>query len=1158
MNTEALIPEDEQSKPGNGDTGSSSAEDTGKKSSAEATKVTKKKPASRKPVSTAPNKDSEAPKSAEIPPVPETNTPAAEALIPKIEEPVNEAGKKTSEEKVGLKESVVSEQEPTISPDVKPEPKKAAARIASKQPKATDIKKQPGKAPLKPAADLTPEVAKITIKKSAGRTASKEKTATSTPPKKSAPPKDITPQVKKITSKSASKASKQVQAQETKAKPAKAKGKTAPKVNSPVAVEGVSSISPVPQQPPLSKEATGIRKIIFQIRFYTRFGQSLSVIGNHHLLGNNNVEKAFPLQYLDDDHWYGILEVPEGEVIDTPIMYNYLFTDVDGTTIRDWGNDRVIDATNNVQELMQIDSWNDPSFIENNFFTEPFKNVILKENYTPVAVEKPATYTHVFKVKAPLLQKGQVVCLLGAGEGLKEWDITQPILMERREDLDHFIAKLNLSGTSFPIVYKYGVYDVNSQAFVRFEEGNNRIAFDSVSAGKLTILNDGFVVISSNSFRGAGVAIPVFSLRSTQGFGVGEFNDIRLLVDWAKHVGLRLVQILPINDTTATHTFADSYPYAAISAFALHPMYLHIPAIISNADASIVTELEEQRLELQALPQIDYETVMRLKWELLRKIYPAEKEETFASDNFQKFFEDNKHWLVPYAAFSYFRDENGTADFSKWSSHGEFDAEEVTGVAGDPNTAADDVAIHFFIQYHLHLQLQDATRYAHANGIILKGDIPIGIYRNSCDAWQQPELYNMEMQAGAPPDDFAIKGQNWGFPTYNWQRMQQDGFTWWKLRFEQMSNYFDAFRIDHILGFFRIWSIPMHAVEGIMGHFVPALPVHVDELIERGISFIKQRFTEPYITDAILADTFNGQQDYVKEEFLESAGNGFYQLKSAFKTQRNVEAHFSALDATPETDQLKQGLYDLISNVLLFEVEGSHGQQFHIRIAIEQTSSFKHLDSHSQHQLRDLYINYFFHRQDSFWEREAMHKLPDLKRSTNMLICGEDLGMVPDCVPGVMKQLSILSLEIQRMPKDINREFFHPNDAPYLSVVTPSTHDMSTIRGWWEEDRSKTQQFFNHQLGQWGDAPYYCEPWINKAIVFQHLYSPAMWSIFQLQDLLGSSDTLRRENPNDERINIPADPKHYWRYRLHLPLEELVEQDAFNTDLRNSIYASGR
>ncbi|HMD00686.1 MAG TPA: 4-alpha-glucanotransferase, partial [Ferruginibacter sp.] len=426
-----------------------------------------------------------------------------------------------------------------------------------------------------------------------------------------------------------------------------------------------------------------------------------------------------------------------------------------------------------------------------------------------------------------------------------------------------------------------------------------------------------------------------------------------------------------------------------------------------------------------------------------------------------------------------------------------------------------------------------------------------GIGRNSVDAWMEPELYHMHQQAGAPPDDFSVKGQNWGFPTYNWGKMQEDNFTWWRKRFEQMSNYFDAFRIDHILGFFRIWSIPDHAVEGVMGKFVPAIPVSINEFFEKRIGFDHHRYTKPFFNEQILKDMFGKDVDAVTETFFDGD-----ELKEAFDTQRKVEAYFDT--DTTFALSVKQGLFDIISNVILFEEEESEGQKFHFRIAMDTNSSFQNLDEHSKQELKQLYINYFYSRQDELWKNEAMNKLPGLKRQTNMLVCGEDLGMVPHCVPEVMDQLGILSLEIQRMPKKTGIEFFHPKDAPYMSVVSPSTHDMSTVRGWWEDDPSKTNRFYNTVMNHPGPAPTYCEPWISKAIILQHLSSNAMWSIFQLQDIMGISAALRRENPNDERINIPADPEHHWKYRMHINLEDLIKETAFNEELKGYVEGSGR
>ena len=569
-------------------------------------------------------------------------------------------------------------------------------------------------------------------------------------------------------------------------------------------------------------------------------------------------------------------------------------------------------------------------------------------------------------------------------------------------------------------------------------------------------------------------------------------------------------------------------------------------------------KLETERLRLNALPVVDYEAVTKIKWAYVTAVYKDNQDTVFETKEYKAYFERNKHWLVPYATFCYLRDQYGTVDFSKWPAYKKYEAKEIDKLASQKSAAFSDIGLHYFIQYHLHLQLREATAYAHANGIIVKGDIAIGVYRHGADTWQDPELYHLGFQAGAPPDDFAVKGQNWGFPTYNWQRMREDGYDWWKQRFAQMSDYFDAFRIDHILGFFRIWSIPMDAVEGIMGHFVPAIPIHINEFNSKGIWFDYARYTKPFITENVLWEVFGYDNELVKSLFLQKDGKDGYILKPEFATQRLIETHFATLENDEQHHTIKQGLYDLVSNILLFEAENSNGLQFHFRFGMDKTSSFRNLSYDTQEQLRALYIDYFFRRQDGLWKKEALQKLPAIKRVTNMLVCGEDLGMVPACVPDVMQQLGLLSLEIQRMPKDVNKEFFHPNDAPYLSVVTPSTHDMSTIRGWWEEDREQTQRFYNHSLGQEGEAPMYCEAWINKAVVLQHLYSPAMWSVFQLQDLLGMDELLRRKDPNEERINIPANPKHYWQYRMHVTLEDLAKQTSFNEELRSYVEGSGR
>ncbi|MEL7122131.1 MAG: 4-alpha-glucanotransferase [Bacteroidota bacterium] len=550
---------------------------------------------------------------------------------------------------------------------------------------------------------------------------------------------------------------------------------------------------------------------------------------------------------------------------------------------------------------------------------------------------------------------------------------------------------------------------------------------------------------------------------------------------------------------------------------------------------------------------------MEAKWKLIKEIFSKKAKEILADENLQQFIGAESEWLVPYAVFCYLRDKNQTADFSQWKDHNVYHQEEINQLIDPDSESYLEIAIHYFVQYHLHIQLVEAVEYSHSKGIALKGDIPIGIYRHSADAWYDPELYFMDMQAGAPPDDFSRKGQNWGFPTYNWDRMAEDGYDWWKKRFSQLSNYFDSFRIDHILGFFRIWQVPMNSVEALMGVFEPSLPININEFSRWNISFDYDRFCKPFINDEVLYRLFRDQTESVKLSFLQQDQEGNWSFKPEFDTQRKLETHFEkSAPLSEENAELLDKLYELISNVLFLEIEGSNRTAFHPRCIFQYTLSYQLLPSYLKERLMSLYNHFYYERHEEFWKGKGMEKLPAMKLATNMLICGEDLGMVPQSVPEVMEDLGILSLEVQRMPKIPGQTFSHPKDSPYLSVVTPSSHDTSTIRGWWEEDRNRTQEFYNSMLGAFGEAPQECTPDIVSAIVNQHLYSPAMWAIFPIQDFLGMDANLRNPDVQIERINIPAIIPHYWNYRMHIDMDKLIEEDDFNERLKALIGQTGR
>ncbi len=895
-------------------------------------------------------------------------------------------------------------------------------------------------------------------------------------------------------------------------------------------------------------------KIHFKLSYFTKWGQRILVSGNIPELGNDDFSRALPLRFQGHEDWVADLDCPVTE--NQVISYKYLLYDeTNSSYTEEWGDDRNVAVySNDPEHYFCFDTWNSVSSNDNVFMTSPFQEVLLKVNTATAPPKRNKKFTHIFKVKAPLLHARQTLCIIGNCKELGSWSVTEPLMMYKEGE--NWIVKVDLSKVKSEVHYKYGIYDFDEQHFMFFEQGPDRIAAVIGSANTLVQVHDGFVRMNNNSWRGTGVSLPVFSIRTRRSFGVGDFEDMKLFIDWAVKVNMKLIQVLPLNDSNGTHTDADVLPYAAISAFALNPLFLHLPALGKLPETnSLAQQYIPKQAELNALPLVSFLEVINFKLQYAREAYLYQKEEFLKDADFLAFFDKNAHWLVPYAAYCVMRDKFGTNDYRQWNEYAVYNAELIAAFTAKTQPHFDEVGVNYFIQYHLHKQLSEAARYAHENGVVLKGDIPIGINKNSVDTWVSPELFHMDMNAGAPPDMFAIKGQNWELPTYDWEAMKRTGFGWWKKRFEQMSNYFDTFRIDHILGFFRIWEIPTNQLEGMMGHLNPSTPIYINEFGEKGIWFDYNRFCKPYITDQILWDFFGEESAWVKANCLQIEDGWVQRLKPEFQSQTYVDELFNEGKIS---ERVKWGLFDLISNVLLFEVKGSNGQQFYPRYGMHSLRSYIELDDHTKKGLDELYIHYFYHRQDENWYHSGMEKLPALKRSTNMLICGEDLGMMTPCVTAVMKELGILSLEVQRAPKSNKIEFFHPNDAPYLSVVTPSTHDMSTVRGWWEEDRSVTQKFFNTQLGHWGEASYFCEWWISRDIILQHLYSPAMWAIFQMQDLLGISPKLRRENPHEERINIPSNSMSSWRYRLHLNMEDLLQEDEFNNELRNFIVQSGR
>ncbi len=893
-------------------------------------------------------------------------------------------------------------------------------------------------------------------------------------------------------------------------------------------------------------------KVKFTIHYIARPDELLCVSGNVPELGNGVSQQALTMQQTANGFWTATTDISTSSAF--RLDYGYKVVDSTGVVRSEWGGlCHSMTLSNGVPVIEAYDSWRDcPA--EKPFYSSAFVNCINRRTgCAPEVVPHAGCLT--LEVEAPTVTPDQTLALCGSDSATGAWQPTKAVPMS---DADFPVWKCNLdfSRVRMPLEFKFVVLEKNTGKLISWESGENRRIDVRAGSAKSAVVVSGMRLRDSQApWRGAGVAIPVFSVRTRDDFGVGDFYSLTKMVDWAVATGQKFLQILPINDTTMTHTWIDSYPYNSCTTFGLHPMYLHVQELGRLKDQARQDYFDCVADELNALPTVDYERVNEAKNQFVSEIYAQEGSRTLKSAEFTDFLVANSDWLKPYAAFCVLRDKFKTPDFTKWGEFAVYTPEMADRIYA-ANT--DRMNLVYYTQFHLDRQMRRVHDYACAHGVAFKGDIPIGISRYSADAWINPRLFNMDSQAGAPPDDFSVLGQNWGFPTYNWEQMQHDGFAWWKARFRKMAEYFDAYRIDHVLGFFRIWQIPITAIHGLLGVFNPALPLSPEEMRENfGFEMNVDLFTRPFIRDEMFDNFFGEFAAEARDRFLVPLGEGRYQLRNGFDTQRKIADYFAGEEVNLKNNRLCEGLLNLADEVLFIEDPYEKGK-YHPRISAGQTWPYRYLDDSQKRSFYSLYNDFFYRRHNEFWYEKAMTKLPPLLDSTSMLTCAEDLGMIPACVPAVMERLRMLALEIQRMPKDPTCRFGNTWNYPYLSVCTTSTHDMGGIRQWWEENPELAQQFYNDELHCNGEAPEKAAPWICDRIVMMNLQSPSMLAILPLQDWLSVSPDLRRDDPRQEEINVPSNPRHYWRYRIHLDVEDLIAATDFNHDLADRIHNAGR
>ncbi|CAG9464665.1 unnamed protein product [Pedinophyceae sp. YPF-701] len=898
------------------------------------------------------------------------------------------------------------------------------------------------------------------------------------------------------------------------------------------------------------------------------------------------------------------------------------------------------------------------------------------------------------------LEPGQKLCVVGSINALGSWSTSDALDM-RYTGKRYWEAEFPVAVSLFPFSYRYALYSPGGQRTM--EHGDARVCVldpakppsgsaqaalasslpDDLGARRskdeaaraaapppsspgrtmhvraakapvLVVVNDGHVRYQDN-WKGAGICVPVFSLRSETSAGCGDFEDVKKLVDLAVRCGMKLIQLLPVNDTQVHNDWRDSYPYSCTSVYALHPLYLSIEVLMRNVDshagrtqpsqlgglghqlfsaagerssgsvgglarssagnpgnsqgarsdgsgdddalkdtcapaggrlsqadlvrlkAQVDNEVKRLRRDLgeqsSPRPDMDYERTAREKQRVARLVFDACGNGTMTSPGFRTWFQANAHWVRPYAAFCLLKELFGTAEHWKWGELAKPSAEVINRLTASDTPHYHGVAFTFWLQYHLHLQLEETSQYAKQHRVALKGDLPIGIDKRSVEAWLEPRLFRMDVSLGAPPDYFNPMGQNWGFPVYDWVAMARDDFAWWRRRLHHMAQYFHAYRIDHILGFFHIWELDGDNVTGMLGHFRPAHTLSPRELDQLGIASSPEdlaRLLDPYITDEILDDVMDGDAALVAEakaKYLDGPDpkTHRYRLRPNFSSEKAICTVTDGLEGAPPAlvDRqmaLMNGLLQLRQNVVLVR-DTRHRERLHPRFQLRHSSSFAELEAPVQRALVELHDDYFHNRHLDLWTQSAQETLPHLLQCSDMLVFGEDLGFVPTCVTPVMRSLGIIGLRIQRMPPPVEQpegtQFSDLSRHPYLSVASPSCHDVAPLRLWWESDPRRTARFAFEML-RVPDPSEKCTAEMAGLVLQHHFNCPSVFTVLLLQDLLALSDDLNTRPAAQETINNPAVFPWYWRYRMHVTLEELIAHKEFPATVRGMLASSGR
>ena len=337
--------------------------------------------------------------------------------------------------------------------------------------------------------------------------------------------------------------------------------------------------------------------------------------------------------------------------------------------------------------------------------------------------------------------------------------------------------------------------------------------------------------------RRAGVAVALFSHYSTKSVGIGELPDLKLLINWCELTGMSLIQLLPMNDVGFNFR-----PYDAQSMFALDPAYLSLHELEGIDSKSFVKEIKKlQELFPTGVQRVNYE-IKAAKLALLWKIFKSADATRIPA--FQSFIKENTFWLNDYALFKVIKEKNNERAWEEWEET--LKSRNKEALLSFRKNYSDILTFQQWLQWQLFEQFSKVKKYAERKKVFLVGDLPFLVSRDSADVWAHQEYFKLDLSSGAPPDMLYSRGQRWGMPPYDWEHLAQGDYDYVKAKLKVAQNFYDIFRIDHVVGIFRVWTIPVTEPKennGLYGTFDPQNPDLWEEHGRRLLSMMIENTT---------------------------------------------------------------------------------------------------------------------------------------------------------------------------------------------------------------------------------------------------------------------------------------------------------------------------